>query len=80
MNQGGDQREWDLYFDARSGLLRKAKQPSFYMLNNEIRRGSDIWTYYYDYRQVDGIKIAHLWIQVADDHVHSFVVEEAVID
>jgi hypothetical protein len=72
--------EWDFFFDSQTGLLRKTRQPSFVMINNEIKPGGDIWTYYYDYRQVGGIKIAHLWVQVAEDHVHSFVVEEADIE
>lgn len=72
--------EWALFFDARTGLLRKMKQPSFFMTNSEIKRGPDTWTYFYDYRQVNNLKFAHLWVQVADDHVHSFVVEEVLTE
>ncbi len=72
--------EWDQYFDAGTGLLRKMKQPSFFMLNNEISRGPDAWTYYYDYRPVENLKIPHLWLQVTDDHVHAFVVEEVILN
>ena len=38
-----DGTEWELFFDARSGLLRKRKEPSFYLFNNEISRGPDTW-------------------------------------
>ena len=72
--------EWDQYFDARTGLLRKMKKPSFRMLNNEISRGPDAWTYYYDYRPVEDLIIPHLWLQVTDDHVHAFVVEDVVLN
>lgn len=73
--------EWDLYFDAGSGFLRKMKQPSFYMVNNEISRGPDSLTYYYDYRSVENINIPHLWIQeVSEDHIHAFVVEEVALN
>jgi hypothetical protein len=74
-----DSVEWDLYFDARSGFLRKMKQPSFRMLNGEFSRGPDNWTYYYDYRPVNGVKVSHLWVQVTEEHVHAFVVEEVMV-
>ena len=72
--------EWGLFFDARTGLLRKMKKPSFLMMNNEISRGPDAWTYFYDYRPVGDLNIAHLWLQDSDDHVHAFVVEEVVLN
>ena len=72
--------EWELYIDSRTGLLRKAKRPSFFMLNNEISRGPDTWTFYYDYRTVDGVREPHLWVQVTEDHTHAFVVEDIVLN
>lgn len=68
--------EWEVFVDSRTGLLRKAKKPSFLMLNNEISRGPDTWTFYYDYRAVDGILEPHLWVQATEDHTHAFVVED----
>jgi hypothetical protein len=68
--------QWELFFDSRTGYLRKMKQPSFRMLNKEIRRGPDALYYYYDYRPVDGVMIPHLWLQITDDHAHAFTVEE----
>jgi hypothetical protein len=75
-----DSVEWELFIDSRTGLLRKAKRPSFVMLNNEISRGPDTWTFYYDYRTVDGIRISHLWVQVAEDHTHAFVIEDIALN
>jgi hypothetical protein len=68
--------DWELFFDARTGLLRKIIRPSFRMLNGEISRGSDTHTYYYDYRTVGGVLYPHCWIQATDDHTHLFIVEE----
>ncbi len=72
--------EWELYFDARTGFLRKMKQPTFFMINNEISPGPDAWTFYYDYRSVENIKMPHLWLQVSEDHVHAFVIEEVALN
>lgn len=70
---GGSQ--WEFFFDARSGLLRKMTRPSFMMTGEGIRRGSDAHTYYYDYRSVGGVLQPHHWIQQAEEHTHLFVVE-----
>jgi hypothetical protein len=67
--------QWELFFDSRTGYLRKVKQPTFLMLNNEVSRGPDAMHYYYDYRSVDGVMIPHLWVQITEDHVHAFTVE-----
>ena len=75
-----DGTQWELFFDARSGLLRKKKQPSFYMINDEITRGPDTWTYFYDYRPVQDILFSHVWVQATDDHTHAFVTEEILIN
>jgi hypothetical protein len=75
-----DGTQWEQFFDARSGLLRKMKQPAFYMLNNEITQGPDTWTYYYDYRPVQDILFPHIWVQATDDHTHAFVTEEILIN
>jgi len=75
-----DGTQWELFFDARSGLLRKRRQPSFYILNNEITRGPDTWTYIYDYRPVQDILFPHVWVQATDDHTHAFVTEEILIN
>jgi len=72
--------EWELCIDSRSGLLRKVKQPSFYMLNNEISRGPDTWTFFFDYRDIEGVLEPHLWVQVTDDHTHAFVVESITLN
>lgn len=68
--------KWELFFDSRTGYIRKMKQPSFLMLGNEISRGPDALSYYYDYRPVDGVMIPHMWLQITDDHAHAFTVEE----
>ena len=68
--------QWELFFDSRTGYLRKMKQPSFRMLNNEISRGPDALHYYYDYRSVEGVIIPHLWLQITEDGTHAFTVEE----
>jgi hypothetical protein len=75
-----DGTQWELFFDARSGLLRKRKQPSFYILNSEITRGPDTWTYFYDYRPVEGILFPYLRVQTTESHTHVFVTEEILLD
>ena len=72
--------EWEYFIDSRTGLLRKMKQPSLFILNNKISRGPDAWYYYFDYRSVGNVKFPHLWLQVTDDHTHVFVVEDIVIN
>lgn len=67
--------QWELFFDSRTGLLRKETRPSFYMLNGQITRGPDAHTYYYDYRPVGAVSYPHYWIQATEDHTHLFVVE-----
>ena len=71
--------QWEFYFDAVSGLLRRMTQPSFYMQNDQINRGDDAHYFYYDYRVVGGVLYPHLWIQSTDNHTHLFVVEEIEI-
>jgi hypothetical protein len=67
--------QWEFYFDAVTGLLRRMTQPSFYMQNNQIRKGADAHYFYYDYKVVGGVLYPHLWIQSTDNHTHVFVVE-----
>lgn len=67
--------QWELFFDSRTGLLRKMTKPSFYMVGDEITRGPDAHTYYYDYRSVGDLLYPHYWIQATEDHTHLFVVE-----
>jgi len=71
-----DSVRWEFFFDARTGLLRKLIQPSFFMLNDQISRGPDVHVYYYDYRAVGSILYPHYLIQISDDHTHLFVVED----
>jgi len=71
--------QWEFYFDAVSGLLRRMTQPSFNIQNGEINRGADANYVYYDYRSVRGVLYPHLWIQSTDNHTHLFVVEEIEI-
>jgi len=71
--------QWEFYFDAVTGLLRRMTQPSFYMQNNQITKGADAHYIYYDYRDVGGVLYPHLWIQSTDTHTHCFVVEEIEI-
>lgn len=71
--------EWEYFFDASTGLLRRSTRPSFMMLNDQIIRGPDTHYFYYDYRAVGGILYPHMWIQSADQHTHLFVVEEMQI-
>ena len=68
--------QWECFFDARTGLLRKVTQPSFFMVNDEIKQGPDTHTYFYDYRLVGSLSHPHHWIQINDDHTHLFVVED----
>ena len=68
--------QWQLFFDSRTGLLRKETRPSYYMMNGKITRGPDAHTYYYDYRPVGAVLYPHYWIQLTEDHTHLFVVEE----
>ena len=75
----GDGAQWELYFDSRTGLLRKMTQPSYYMLNNEISRGPDTDTYYYDYRPVGSLLFPHFWVQASEDHTHLLVVDEITL-
>ncbi|UCG88125.1 MAG: hypothetical protein JSW71_06165, partial [Gemmatimonadota bacterium] len=71
--------QWQYFFDASTGLLRRMTQPSFMMLNDQISRGPDAHYFYYDYRAVGGVLYPHLWIQSTDDHTHLFVVEDMQI-
>lgn len=68
--------QWEYFFDARTGLLRKMTRPSFRMLNGQISRGPDAHQLYYDYRPVGSVLYPHFWIQSTEDHTHLFVVEE----
>ena len=72
----GDGIQWEMFFDSRTGLLRRMTKPSFYMLNGEIARGPDAHTYYYDYRPVGSVLYPHFWVQTTEDHTHLFVVED----
>lgn len=69
--------EKDYYFETDSGLLVKLIEPSFLLLNNKLTSGPDNIYYYYDYRDVDGIKFPFLWVQTDEnlEHMHVFVVE-----
>lgn len=71
--------QWEYFFDASSGLLRRMTQPSFMMLNDQITRGPDAHYFYYDYRAVGGVLYPHLWVQSTDEHTHLFVVEDMQI-
>jgi hypothetical protein len=71
--------QWNYYFDAITGLLRRKTQPSFYMENDQIKKGDDAQYFYYDYRAVGGVLYPHLWIQSTDNHTHLFVVQEIEI-
>jgi hypothetical protein len=68
--------QWECYFDAATGLLRRLTRPSFVMLNNEISRGPDTDTFYYDYRAVGPLLLPHYWVQASEDHTHLFVVQD----
>jgi len=68
--------EWELFFDSRTGFLRKTTRPSFVMLNGQISRGPDAHAYYYDYRPVGSVLYPHFWVQSTEDHTHLFVVDE----
>lgn len=67
--------QWEYFFDASSGLLRRMTRPSFRMLNDQLSRGPDAHSYYYDYRSVGPVLYPHFWIQSTEDHTHLFVVE-----
>ena len=71
--------QWEMYFDSRSGLLRKVTMPSFYMLNKEISRGPDTETYYYGYRPVGSVLYPQYWVQASEDHTHLFVVKDMTV-
>lgn len=71
-----DSVEWEYFFDARTGLLRRMTQPSFMMLGDQISRGPDAHYYYYDYRSVGPVLYPHFWIQSTEDHTHLFVVDD----
>jgi hypothetical protein len=71
--------QWEYFFDARTGLLRRLTQPSFMMMNDQITRGPDAHYFYYDYRAVEGVLYPHMWIQSTDEHTHLFVVEDMEI-
>lgn len=70
-----DGQQWELFFDARGGLLRKTIQPSFRMQGNEVTRGSDTHNYFYDYRRVGDVLYPHSWIQQTEEYTHLFVIE-----
>jgi hypothetical protein len=76
-----DQVSHILYFDQQSGLLKKKKEPAFKMINGKIVRAADTITCFYDYREINGIKIPFYWVQTTEDsqHVHLFTVESAEI-
>jgi hypothetical protein len=67
----------DYYFDNDTGLIYMVKQPSFRMINNKISRGPTTIHYYYDYREVEGVKFPFSWIQTDEklEHMHLFKVE-----
>ena len=66
-----------LYFDQQSGLLVKKKEPAFKMVNGKTVKAADTITCFYDYREVNGIKLPFYWVQTTEalDHIHLFTVE-----
>ena len=75
-----DDVQWELFFDSRTGLLRKETRPSYYMMNGKTTRGPDAHTFYYDYRPVGAVSYPHYWIQSTESHTHLFVVEDLEIN
>jgi hypothetical protein len=71
-----DEVQWQMFFDSRTGLLRKMTKPSFHVLNGKIAKGPDTHTYFYDYRSVGSLLYPHFWVQATEDHTHLFVVED----
>lgn len=71
-----DGTQWQYFFDTRTGLLRKMIQPSFYMVNNEIKKGADVHFYYYDYRPAGSVLFPYCSIQISENHTHLFVVQD----
>jgi len=69
------------YFDKNTGLLKMQKEPAFKMVNGKLQQGQDTITYYYDYREVEGIKYPFYWIQTNAklEHMHMFKVEKLSI-
>jgi hypothetical protein len=70
------------YFEADSGLLTMVKEPSFLLINNKISEGPTNIQYYYDYREVDGLKFPFLWVQTDKnlEHLHVFTVEKIELE
>jgi hypothetical protein len=70
------------YFEEDSGLLTIVKEPSFMLINNKTSEGPTNIHYYYDYREVDGLKFPFLWIQTDKklEHMHVFIVEKIELD
>jgi hypothetical protein len=70
------------YFEHDSGLLTIVKEPSFLLINNKISEGPTSIYYYYDYREVDGLKFPFLWVQTDKnlEHMHVFIVEKIELD
>ena len=67
---------WEYLFDFSTGLLRKTTRPSFRILNDQISRGPDTHTYYYDYRPAGPVLYPRYWIESTEDSTHLFVVED----
>jgi len=69
-------------FDQSDGLLKMTKEPSYRMQNGKITEGPRTITYYYDYREVNGILLPFLWIQTDDqlEHMHLFLIENIEIN
>ena len=75
----GEKRQY--YFDNETRLPVIMKKPSFLMINNKIKPGPTSIYYFFDYREVNGIKFPHLWVQTDQDqnHLHVFLVEKIIL-
>ena len=54
-----------------------SREPSYIMLNDKVTSGPDSITYFYDYREINGVKFPFSWVQTDEKlgHVHLFKVE-----
>lgn len=69
------------YFDQVSGLLKMSREPSYRLHNGKVTSGPDSITYFYDYREIKGVKYPFSWVQTDDKlgHMHLFTVENIKI-
>ena len=77
-----DNEKKTYYFDSISGFLKMKRESTVLIINGKTSPGPDAIDYYYDYREINGIKYPFYWIQTDEKlkHMHMFTVDKIKIE